>query len=72
MSGRYEGAQLHNLFTEQDPKLHRELKTGVSAKYSMASVRTLEPMAEKCTKMFLDIMKELEGEKVDLGEWLQW
>lgn len=72
MSGRYQGAVLHNLFTEQDPAAHREKKLPVSAKYAMASIRALEPLTEKCTEIFLNAMKDLEGQRIDLGEWLQW
>lgn len=38
----------------------------------MTSIRTLQPFADECTAVFIDSMKKHEGEKIDLGTWLQW
>jgi len=38
----------------------------------MSSVLTLEPMTDECTDIFVKKMYEKAGEKIDLGEWLQW
>lgn len=38
----------------------------------MSSIKSLEPFADECTAIFIDAMKDLEGQRVDLGAWLQW
>ena len=38
----------------------------------MTSMRELEPFADECNDIFLEAMKDLEGQKVDFGAWLQW
>ncbi|KAJ5678742.1 cytochrome P450 [Penicillium macrosclerotiorum] len=38
----------------------------------MSSIKSLEPFADECTKIFIDAMEDLEGQQVDLGAWLQW
>jgi hypothetical protein len=32
----------------------------------------MEPFADDCTDIFLEAMKDLEGQPIDLGVWLQW
>lgn len=32
----------------------------------------MEPFADDAIDIFLEAMKELEGQKVDFGTWLQW
>ncbi|KAH7205129.1 cytochrome P450 [Fusarium redolens] len=69
---KYEGKTFDNMFATRDPVEHKRLKVPVSQKYSMASIRTFEPMADECTDIFMAAMRDLQGQKVDLGEWLQW
>ncbi len=32
----------------------------------------MEPFADDCNDIFIQAMKDLEGQDVDLGTWLQW
>ncbi|KAJ0416229.1 cytochrome P450 [Aspergillus carlsbadensis] len=69
---RFDGARFDNLFSTRDPVEHKHLKVSVSQKFSMTSIRQFEPMADECCAMFLAAMRELQGQKMDLGVWVQW
>ncbi|KPI42555.1 Pisatin demethylase [Cyphellophora attinorum] len=68
----YEGKTIDSLFSTRDPIRHRNLKRPIAQKFSMSSVRTLEPLVDSCTRVFLDSMHDLSGEALDLDVWLQW
>jgi cytochrome P450 len=68
----YEGKTMESLFSTRDPFHHRTLKRPIAQKFSMSSVRTLEPLINNCTRVFLDSMHDLSGEVLDLDVWLQW
>ncbi|KAJ5719166.1 cytochrome P450 [Penicillium malachiteum] len=38
----------------------------------MYSIESFEPFADECKKIFFDSIKDLEGQRVDLGACLQW
>jgi hypothetical protein len=38
----------------------------------MTNLRSYEEYVDECTKIFIDAMRDLEGESVDLSKWLQW
>lgn len=61
-----------SMFSIRDPAQHQALRRPVAQKFSMSSIRVLEPFADECTDIFLDSMRKLEGQVVDLGDWLQW
>lgn len=61
-----------SMFTIRDPIAHQALRRPVAQKFSMSSIKSLEPFADECTSIFLDAMKDLQGQKVELGVWLQW
>ena len=61
-----------SMFSVRDPAAHQALRRPVAQKFSMSSIKSLEVFADECTKIFVDAMKDLEGQKVDLGAWLQW
>ncbi|CAL5872999.1 uncharacterized protein PFLUO_LOCUS7268 [Penicillium psychrofluorescens] len=61
-----------SMFTVRDPIQHQALRRPVAQKFSMSSIKALEPFADECTKILVDSLKDLEGESVDLGVWLQW
>lgn len=61
-----------SMFTIRDPVAHQALRRPVAQKFSMSSIKSLEPFADECTSIFLDAMKDFQGQKVDLGVWLQW
>jgi hypothetical protein len=60
------------MFTVRDPVAHQALRRPVAQKFSMSSIKSLEPFTDECTKIFVDAMKDLEGQQIDLGVWLQW
>jgi hypothetical protein len=72
MSPVYEGETMESLFTTRDPDHHRALKRPVAGKFSMTSLRTMEPLVDDCSDIFIHSMRDLEGQVVDLGAWLQW
>jgi cytochrome P450 len=61
-----------SLFTTRDPAHHKALKRPVAGKFSMTSIRTMEPLVDECSEIFLRSMEDLEGQMVDLGAWVQW
>ena len=63
---------MDSLFTTRDPVAHKNLRNPVASKFSMTSIRTLEPLTDQCTEIFGQEMSDLEGQAVDLGVWLQW
>jgi hypothetical protein len=38
----------------------------------MSSIKTLEPLVDPCSQIFVKSMTDLAGQRVDLGIWLQW
>ncbi|PVH73614.1 cytochrome P450 [Cadophora sp. DSE1049] len=72
MTPEYQNALMPSLFTTRDPTHHKTLKRSVASKFSMSSIRTLEPLVDECSSIFIRSMQDLEGQKVDLGAWLQW
>ena len=61
-----------SMFSVRDPSHHLALRRPVAAKFSMSSMKAMEPYADECTDIFLQAMQDLEGQKVDLSTWLQW
>lgn len=68
----YRGKLLDSVFTVRTPALHQRLRKPVSSQFSMTSIKALEPFADECTQIFVHAMRELQGQKIDLGVWLQW
>lgn len=56
----------------QDPAYHKRLKESVAGKFSMTSIRTLEPYVDECTDIFLSEMRVRAGQAVDLSDWCQY
>lgn len=63
---------MNSLFTTRDPAHHKALKRPVAGKFSMTSIRTMEPLVDECSEIFVESMKDLEGQSLDLGAWLQF
>jgi hypothetical protein len=63
---------MDSLFTTRDPARHKALKRPGAGKFSMTSIRTIEPLVDECSEIFVQSMKDLEGQILDLGAWLQW
>ena len=72
MTPFYNDTLMPSMFTARDPAYHTSLKRPVSQKFSMTSIKAMEPLAEECTSIFIDAMRDLEGQAIDLGVWLQW
>ncbi|EXJ66931.1 uncharacterized protein A1O5_10126 [Cladophialophora psammophila CBS 110553] len=72
MSPSYQGKPMPSVFTERDPIAHRNLKRPVAQLFGMTNMRNYEPYADECTGIFIDAMRDLEGQPVDLSAWVQW
>lgn len=72
MTPVYQNKTMESLFTTRDPAHHKALKKPVAGKFSMTSIRSLEPLVDDCSSIFSESMRNLEGQTVDLGTWLQW
>ncbi|CAG8925610.1 unnamed protein product [Penicillium salamii] len=68
----YEDEPMPSMFSVRDPVQHQALRRPVAQKFSMSSIKALEPYADECTKIFMDAMRDLEGQCIDLSVWLQW
>jgi cytochrome P450 len=68
----YQGRRMDSMFTERDPNVHKALKSPVAQLFSMTNMRNYEVYADECSRIFLDAMRDLEGEQIDLAHWLQW
>ncbi|CAG8050184.1 unnamed protein product [Penicillium olsonii] len=68
----YEDNPMPSMFSVRDPVQHQALRRPVAQKFSMSSIKALEPFANECTNIFVDAMRDLEGQCVDLSVWLQW
>ncbi|RDH36020.1 cytochrome P450 [Aspergillus welwitschiae] len=68
----YEDSPMASMFSVRDPAQHRALRRPVAQKFSMSSVKLMEPLVNECNEIFLRAMRSLEGQPVDLSTWLQW
>ncbi len=63
---------MDSLFTTRDPTYHKNLKRPVAQLFSMTNMKNYEIYTDECTRIFIDTMRELQGQPVDLGAWIQW
>ncbi|PVH70745.1 cytochrome P450 [Cadophora sp. DSE1049] len=68
----YRDEIMHSMFSTRDPEFHKALKTPVAQLFSMTNIKNYEPYADECSKIFINAMKDLEGQAIDLGAWLHW
>ena len=61
-----------SMFSIRNPVGHQALRRPVAQKFSMSSIKSMEPFADECSAIFIQAMKDLEGQVVDMGVWLQW
>lgn len=61
-----------SMFSVRDPIRHQALRRPVAPKFSMSSIKAFEPFTDECITIFIDAMRELQGQCIDLGAWLQW
>ncbi|KAK6005955.1 hypothetical protein QM012_006365 [Aureobasidium pullulans] len=73
---RFEGSDLHNVFSTQDAEYHAALKRTMGSLYSTTAVLPLEYHLDDCTKLFMNKMNGIIGSgksaPVDLAAWLQY
>ncbi|KAG5765521.1 hypothetical protein H9Q72_006408 [Fusarium xylarioides] len=72
MSLMYQGQRMDSMFTERNPNVHKVLKGSVAQIFSMTNMRNFEVYADECNAIFLDAMRDLEEQRLDLADWLQW
>ncbi|KAK3182230.1 Cytochrome p-450 [Lecanicillium sp. MT-2017a] len=68
----YGGTWMQSMFSVREPAQHQALHRPVAQKFSMSSMKSMEPSVDDCNDIFMGAMTDMEGEKVDLGTWLQW
>ena len=72
MAPFYKDKTLDSLFTARDAAYHKALKGPVAQLFSMTNMKNYEAHADECTAIFIESMRDLQGEPVDLAIWLQW
>ncbi|KIX02707.1 uncharacterized protein Z518_08649 [Rhinocladiella mackenziei CBS 650.93] len=65
MSPFYDGQRMDSLFSTRDPTYHKNLKKPVGQLFSMANMRNYEPYANECSAIFINSMRDLEGQPVN-------
>ena len=68
----YKGKTMESLFSTRDSTHHKNLKRPVAQLFSMTNMKNYEIYADERTKIFIDTMRELQGQPIDLSAWLQW
>ncbi|UNI22993.1 hypothetical protein JDV02_008835 [Purpureocillium takamizusanense] len=68
----YKDKTMPSMFSVRDPAQHQALRRPVAQKFSMSSIKAMEPFADDCTDIFMQAMEDLQGQDIDLGVWLQW
>ena len=68
----YGNGSMPSMFSVREPAQHQALRRPVAQKFSMSSMKAMEPFADDCNDIFIEAMTDLEGKAVDLGTWLQW
>lgn len=68
----YKDQPMESLFSTRDPTYHKTLKRPVAQLFSMTNMKNYETYADECTKIFIDAMRDLQGQPIDFSAWLQW
>ena len=63
---------MQSLFATRDATYHKTLKRPVAQLFSMTNMKNYEVYTDECTKIFMDIMRELQEQPIDLSVWLQF
>lgn len=74
MQPRWEGEDLHNLFSTQDKAYHTALKRGIGGLYTNTAVMQYEPNIDKSLAVFVQRLTNVGTNKVpvDMSAWLQF
>lgn len=64
---------VHNMFTDRNPKRHSETRRKVASLYSMSSLVQLEPFVTECSKHMVAKFDEFARthRKINMQEWSQ-
>lgn len=68
----YKRRPLDNLFATRDIEWHRRMKSTLAQAYSLSSLRQFGSMIDECSIMFTNAMRDLAGQPIDFGRWVQW
>jgi hypothetical protein len=63
---------MQSLFATRDTAYHKTLKRPVAQLFSMTNMKNYEIYTDECTAIFVNKMRQLEGEAIDLSTWLQF
>lgn len=63
---------MESLFATRDATYHKALKRPVAQLFSMTNMKNYETYTDECTQIFIDAMRDQQGQLVDLSDWLQW
>ncbi|KAI1288713.1 cytochrome P450 [Xylaria venustula] len=73
---KFEGSDLHNVFSTQDAEYHAALKRTMGTLYTTTAVSGLEFHLDDCTELFMSKMSAIIGTEksanIDLAAWLQY
>ncbi|KAI1173081.1 cytochrome P450 [Nemania sp. FL0916] len=73
---RFEGSDLHNVFSTQDAEYHAALKRIIGTLYTTTAVSGLEYHLDDCTQFFISKMNSILGpeksSRVNIAAWLQY
>ncbi|KAI1495958.1 cytochrome P450 [Biscogniauxia marginata] len=73
---RFEGSDLHNVFSTQDAEYHAALKRTMGTLYTTTAVSSLEFHLDDCTQLFMSKINDIIGKDksapIDLAAWLQY
>ena len=73
---KFEGEDLHNAFSTQDPEFHTELSRTIGSLYTTTAFTKLEYHIDICTQIFVSKMEEMtelqNPNVVDTSAWLQY
>lgn len=67
----WQGHRKFDLFAEKNESIHGSQRRLVSRAYAMESLKDLEPYVDDAVNVFLKKMSEVEGQKIDMGNWVQ-
>lgn len=67
----WQGRRKFDLFPERDEAVHGAQRRLVARPYSMDALKDLEPFLDDALKVFFKRMDDMQGQNVDLGEWIQ-
>jgi aromatic ring-cleaving dioxygenase len=68
----HDGQYSETMFSARSFTVHKRYRQQVAQLYTLTNLRLYEPYEDECTGIFCRSMVELQGQPLDLTEWLQW